>query len=181
MTVTAYAFVAFSQPVFYPELVKSFGWSRASVAAGGSIRLLLVGSMAPLIGILVDRFGTKAVLIVGASGTGLALAMLSFTDSISEYYLFCFLLGLSLSGIHHMPNHLLVANWFTRKRGLAISLVTTAVGVGGVLIPLIATFLISDLGWRGAFLALASFLAIPLLMILLLVKERPEALWRGPR
>ncbi len=176
VTAACYAFATLSLPVFYPDLVKTFHWSRASVAGGGSLRLFLVGIMAPINGALIDRFGAKVVLSIAAFGAGLSLAMLYSVNSIWQYYLFCFLLGIFVSGIHHMPNHLLVANWFTKNRGLAISLVTTAVGAGGALIPLIATYLITAFGWRNAFLVLGSFLAVPFLLIVGIVREKPGEL-----
>lgn len=173
---SSYAFGSLCLPVFYPELVNTFEWSRTTVAAGGSIKLFVGGVMAPINGALIDRFGAKAVLSVGALGTGLSLALLSFVNSVWHYYFFCFLLGLALSGIYHLPNHLLVAKWFIRKRGLAVSMVTTAVGVGGAIIPLMATYLIRTFGWRNAFLALGVFMVIPFFMILGVVRERPGEL-----
>lgn len=185
---TAYAFSALSHAVFYRELIMTLHWSRASVAAGGSIRLFLMAVMAPVIGGLIDRFGAKTVLTCGSVGTGLCLLLLSSMHSIWQYYLYCLLLGIALSGIHHMPNHLLVAKWFVKNRGLAISLVTTAVGLGGAVIPLLATYLLSvfaradrpEAGWRGSYVALASVLLIPSVMFLRIVREKPEDMGLHP-
>ena len=71
VVVVSYAFASISLPVFYPELVNTFHWSRASVAMGGTIKLLAAAVMFPIIGGLVDRFGSKAVLSAGTFCSGL--------------------------------------------------------------------------------------------------------------
>src|SRR5690349_4252492 len=75
----AFSFGLFSLPVFYPALVKSFGWTRAGVAGGGSIVLLLIGVMSPVVGWLADKYSAKAVLLGGMCLGALALALLSLT------------------------------------------------------------------------------------------------------
>src|SRR5919197_1131594 len=61
----AFSFGLFSLPVFYPVLTKAFGWNRAQAAGGGSIVLLLIGVLGPLIGKLADRFTPKAIALAG--------------------------------------------------------------------------------------------------------------------
>lgn len=168
----AFSFGLFSLPVFYPVFVKSFGWNRASVAGGGSIVLLLIGVMSPLVGWLADKYSPKAVLL-GGMGTGaLALALLSLTQSLGEYYAFCMLLGLGTSAVSILPNSLLVAPWFANRRGLAVGFVNAGIGLGGIA-PLVATTQIRERGVSGAFLYLACCLAVPFLLTLVIVPKAP--------
>ncbi len=170
----AFSFGLFSLPVFYPVFVKSFGWNRASVAGGGSIVLLLIGVMSPLVGWLADKYSPKAVLL-GGMGTGaLALALLSLTQSLGEYYAFCMLLGLGTSAVSILPNSLLVAPWFANRRGLAVGFVNAGIGLGGIA-PLVATTQIRERGVSGAFLYLACCLAVPFLLTLVIVPKAPAA------
>lgn len=166
----AFSFGLFSLPQFYPSLVRSFHWSRASAAAGGSIVLLLVGVLSPAVGALVDRFQPKAVLLGGMCLVGLALALLSTAQSRAEYYAFCVILGAGTSAVSILPNSILIGPWFTRNRGLAVGFVNAGIGLGGVA-PAITAAQIARRGVPGAFLFLAACIAIPLLLTLAIVRK----------
>ena len=166
----AFSFGLFSLPQFYPSLVRSLHWSRASAAAGGSIVLLLVGALSPAVGALVDRFQPKAVLVGGMCLVGLALALLSTARSRAEYYAFCTILGAGTSAVSILPNSILIGPWFTRNRGLAVGFVNAGIGLGGVA-PTITAFEIARRGVAGAFLFLAACIAIPLILTLAVVQK----------
>jgi MFS family permease len=166
----AFSFGLFSLPQFYPSLVRSFHWTRAGAAAGGSIVLLLVGVLSPLVGALVDRFKPKAVLLSGMCLVGLALALLSTAQSQPQYYAFCVLLGAGSSAVSILPTSILIGPWFSRNRGLAVGFVNAGIGLGGVA-PTITATEIARRGVPGAFLFLAACIAIPLLMTLAIVKN----------
>ena len=168
----AFSFGLFSLPVFYPALVKAFGWNRASVAAGGSIVLLLIGIMSPVIGWLVDKYSAKLVLLVGMCIGALALALLSLTRSLGEYYAFCVLLGLGTSAVSILPNSLLVAPWFVNRRGVAVGFVNAGIGLGGIA-PLVANWQIREHGISGAFVYLACCLAVPFVLCMAVVRRAP--------
>lgn len=178
----AFSFGLFSLPVFYPALVKAFGWNRASVAGGGSIVLLLIGVMSPVVGWLADKYSPKAVLLRGMCMGAAALALLSLTQSLTQYYAFCILLGLGTSSVSILPNSLLVAPWFSARRGIAVGFVNAGIGLGGIA-PLVATTQIRERGIPGAFIFLACCLAIPFLLALLAVRPAaaaPREAMRGP-
>ena len=166
----AFSFGLFSLPQFYPSLVRSFHWTRASAAAGGSIVLLLVGVLSPAVGALVDRFQPKAVLLGGMCLVGLALALLSTAQSRAEYYAFCVILGAGTSAVSILPNSILIGPWFTRNRGLAVGFVNAGIGLGGVA-PAITAAEIARRGVPGAFLFLSACIAIPLLLTLAIVTK----------
>jgi MFS family permease len=166
----AFSFGLFSLPQFYPSLVRIFHWNRASVTAGGSIVLLLVGILSPVVGWLVDRFRPKKVLLGGMFLVGLALALLSFAESRAQYYAFCVILGAGASAVSILPNSILIGPWFSRNRGLAVGFVNAGIGLGGVA-PRITAAQIARRGVPGAFLFLAACIAIPLVMTLLIVKD----------
>lgn len=178
----AFSFGLFSLPQFYPSLVRSLHWSRASAAAGGSIVLLLVGVLSPLVGWLIDRFKPRAVLLGGMCLVALALALLSSAHSRPRYYLYCAILGAGTSAVSILPNSILIGPWFSRHRGLFVGFVNAGIGLGGVA-PAITAAEIARRGVAGAFLFLSACLAIPLVMTLLIVRNEdsraPEAAQRA--
>jgi MFS family permease len=172
----AFSFGLFSLPVFYPMLVKAFGWNRASATAGGSIVLLLIGILSPVVGWLVDKFTPKAVLVGGMCLVALSLALLSMTQSLTEYYAFCLLLGAGTSAVSIMPNSLLIGPWFGPRRGLAVGFINAGIGLGQFIAPNLTAGQIAARGISGTFLVLSACLAIPLILTLLAVtgKSHPE-------
>jgi MFS family permease len=88
-TVLAVAFCAgrFSLPVFYPVFAdpKKFGWTHAEAAAGGSIVLLLIGLLGPLVGWLSDKYSPKVVILGGCVTCAAAMALLSTTQTLAQW------------------------------------------------------------------------------------------------
>jgi OFA family oxalate/formate antiporter-like MFS transporter len=170
----AFSFGLFSLPQFYPSLVRIFHWNRASVTAGGSIVLLLVGILSPVVGWLVDRFRPKRVLLGGMFLVGTALALLSLADSRPQYYSFCVVLGAGASAVSILPNSILIGPWFSKNRGLAVGFVNAGIGLGGVA-PTITAGQIAQRGVPGAFLFLAVCILIPFVMTLFIVKDEERS------
>lgn len=168
----AFSFGLFSLPVFYPFLVKTFGWTRAQAAAGGSIVLLLIGVLGPVIGKLSDRFTPKAVSLGGMCLGAVALAFLSTTQSRSQFYTGCVLLGIASSAVSLVPTSMLIAPWFSKARGLAVGVINAGVGVGGFVAPNLTRYLVERGGIGDAFLGLAACLALPFVLTLALIRGR---------
>ncbi len=166
----AFAFGLFSLPAFYPPLVKAFHWNRATVAAGGSIVLFLIGVLSPPVGWLVDKYSPKAVLLGGMVAVAAALALLSTTKSLGQYYAFCVLLGIGTCAVSIMPNSLLIGPWFSRGRGIAVGFINAGIGLGGYIAPRLATAKIEAAGFAYAFLFLSFCLAIPFALTLIGVR-----------
>lgn len=177
----AFSFGLFSLPVFYTALVAELHWTRAQAAGGGSIVLLLIGILGPLIGKLTDRFSPRRILIAGMCVGALALSLLSLTEALPQFYGFCVLLGIGSAAASLVPTSMLIAPWFAARRGLAIGVINAGVGVGGFLAPNLTRKLIAVGGISPAFLGLAACMAIPMLAVLLLVPRTPAAATSGPR
>jgi len=171
----AFSFGLFSLPVFYGPLIKQFGWTRAQAAGGGSIALLLIGILGPVIGKLADRFTAKTVLLTGMCIGALALVLLSFANGLPQYYAFCVLLGIGCASVSLVPTSILIAPWFRTKRGLAIGVMNAGVGVAGLISPNLTRYVIERRGISQAFLTLAACMAIPFLMTLFLVRGTSRA------
>ena len=137
--------------VFYPAVVEDFGWERGSTALMFSITILFYGLVAPAAGGLVDRFGPRLVLPVGACIMGGGLFLCSLASTQWHFYLFYGVItavGLSIAG--WTPLTTMISNWFVKKRGLVFGILAAAFGAS---LPLayIAQFLISNFGWQTAY------------------------------
>lgn len=169
---TAFSFGLFSLPVSYPSLTRQFGWTHAEAAAGGSIVLLLLGGLGPVIGWLADRYSPKTVLLAGTCIAALSLALLARSEDLRAFYGSCLILGLASAAVSLLPTSLLIAPSFSNQRGLAVGAVDAGVGLGGFLTPLLAGTLIRTGGTSHAFELLSFCMVVPLLMILPLFWSR---------
>lgn len=172
--VVFYGFTAFFDP-----LVREFGWSYTEVSFAMSLRGIEMSMLAPLVGFLVDRFGSRLLALWGVSTIGLGLILLSFTDSLWMFY-FCFILiAFGGGGCTAVVFMRVATNWFRKKLGLALGILTSGFGASGLLLPLIV-WLIDDFGWRTAVVILGLgmwALGIPLVFV---IRDTPEEYGLAP-
>ena len=132
---------------FFDPIVESMGWSRALTAAGMSIQRSEGGMISPFVGIILNKFGIKKVMAFGIFTTGLSFILMGFITKIWHFYLCITLLTVGMSFGTFIVLVATVGNWFVKKRKLALSLMMSASGIGGLLVPLLV-ILISNYGWR---------------------------------
>jgi MFS family permease len=141
--------------LFVNSLQSEFGWGRGEIMLAFTIFFLLTGVVAPLVGSIVDRYGVKGVISAGALVTGLGFVSLYMLQSLWHLYVAYFFIGAGMSAFGHVPSSAIVSNWFVKKRGTAIGIMSTGIGMGIFAVaPLVGSFLIPAFGWRMAYLAL---------------------------
>ena len=163
-----YGFTAIFQP-----LVKEFGWSYAQISLAASLRGLEMGLLAPLVGMLVDRWGPRRLLISGIIITSIGLTVLSRTNSLGTFYGAFALLAIGMSTCSGTVLMTAVGNWFRRRIGIATGIMISGYGLSGLLVPVIAN-LIDVYEWRTAIAILAVGMLAVCLPLSLLVRHRPE-------
>ncbi|MFO7962600.1 MAG: MFS transporter [Desulfobacterales bacterium] len=163
-----YSFTAFVDP-----LVREFGWSYTQVSLASSIRGLEMGIFAPFVGILIDRFGSRIIILIGMIVVGFALILLSTIHSLPMFYLCFLLLAFGAGGCTSVVVMAVVANWFRRRVGLAMGIAVCGFGASGLMVPLVVA-LIEAYGWRSTFLYLgvgAWMIGLPLSFV---IRNKPE-------
>jgi MFS family permease len=179
MGVGVNARTAFS--LLFPPILDEFGWERGITAGAFSFGFLVSAVLSPSLGRLMDRRGPRVVmeLGVGLMAVGLMLATL-----VRQPWHLYATLGVLVGGgsvcLGYTGQALFLPNWFVRRRGLAISIAYSGVGVGSIiLLPWIQS-LISRAGWRAACWALAVLILVALVPLNLLLRRRPEDLGLEP-
>jgi MFS family permease len=114
----------------------------------------------------VDRFGPRRLMLAGIVMAGLALVGLGGTTTLSAFYFFYLFNALGYVCGGPLPNQVLLSRLFDRGRGKAMGFAYLGIGVGGMLVPLLAHVLIEQFGWR---------VALRLLGILIVVLAFPAA------
>lgn len=169
------AVVPYTFGLFLKPLSGAFGWHRESVSAGFSIAALTVAASSPVLGMLLDRFGPRRIVlpcIAVFCGGYLSLAWL--TPHIIHFYLAFFLIGLVGNGTAYLGYSRAISTWFVRRRGLALSMMLAGGSCGAMLLPVVAQAAIAHYGWRSAYAILgilAFMLGFPLAALFL--REQP--------
>jgi len=167
--------------LFVNSLQSEFGWGRGEIMLAFTIFFLLTGVAAPLVGSIVDRYGVRGVISAGALVTGLGFVSLYMLQSLWHLYVAYFFIGAGMSAFGHVPASAMVANWFVKKRGTAIGIMSTGIGTGiFVVAPLVGSFLIPAFGWRVAYLALGIMAWGLIPLAILVVRTKPAEMGLYP-
>ena len=166
--VVFYGFTTIFEPI-----ASEFNWSYTQISFAASLRGLEMGLFAPVIGILVDRWGPRRLIFGGAVATALGLMLLSRTSSLVVFYAAFFLMALGMSNCTMTVLMTAVANWFRKNVGKATGIAISGFGCGGLLIPLIVRF-IEVYQWRSTMVILALGMLGIVLPLSLLFRHRPE-------
>lgn len=169
--VGAVAFYGFT--AFFAPIREEFGWSYTQISFAASIRGLEMGIFAPLIGFLVDRFGSRKILFFGIITVGLGLMLFSYTRSLTMFYSTFIILALGAGGCTSMVTMVAVANWFRKNVGMALGVMMSGWGASGLLVPFIVR-LIDGYGWRTTLILLAAGMWIIGIPLSLVVRNTPE-------
>jgi len=166
-------FFAFS--LFVKPLQTDFGWGRGEIVTAFTIYYLVMGVASPFIGRVIDHYGAKTVISTGAFIAGLGFASSSLASNLWHLYASYAIIGAAMAAVGIVPSSAIVSNWFKKRRGTAIGIMSTGIGAGGfVMAPLVGGYLMPNFGWRVSYLALATLtwvLVIPL--TLLVIKTKP--------
>jgi len=161
--------------LFFPHLLKHFGWKRAQLSTlQGAALPLSAGLSAPLIGWLLDRVEARVVMVAGAIMTGVSFLIASRVDSFGPLFGAYVLLGVGIGASTLLPCALVIANWFGARRGLAMGLTFAGTSLGGAAMTMVGNAAIARGGWRAGYVALAiPMFVIVVPLVILVVRTRP--------
>jgi len=171
--------------VFNVALLDAFGWSRGATAGIFSVVLIVDAVLSPVVGYLLDRYGTKKISVAGCFALILGLILSSQVSELWQLYV-CFgvILAVGFTFVGMVPHVFLVSEWFSTKRASAIGFVYAGTGLGIMLLAPLSEWLISNYGWARAFEIYALVVLVGLLPVVWIfyqhgpygqhVRHRPE-------
>jgi MFS family permease len=178
---TSWGILYYAFTVFLAPMQAELGWSRADLTGAFSMALLLSGLAGIPIGRWLDRHGPRLLMTLGSCAASLLVLAWAEVHSLTVFYLLWGGIGLTLAAILYEPAFFVVATWFVRQRGRALTVLTFLAGLASVIYLPLAGWLVQRQGWRGALYTLAVVLAmgtIPLHAAVL--RRRPEDLGLAP-
>jgi cyanate permease len=169
--------MVFSFSVFFKSLVLDFHASRAAVSFAFSLFNLVGALWLPGTGVLIDRYGAKRVILASTFLFGLILCSAWWMGGdLWQLYLLFAALGIAMSsGPAPVPYGVVISHWFDRHRGLALGLSMMGIGVGSIVVPMLAQRLITMFGWRMTFAIFGvAVLLLPLPVLAALLQNDPR-------
>jgi len=164
----------YSFGVLFPAMIEEFKWNRQNLAGAFSLYTFLYGSLGIILGRWVDRFGPRVVLTAGSICLGMGIGLISQVRAPWHLYLvYGFLAAWGMSATYMTASPTIV-KWFVEKRGLALGIAQSGLGIGIMLIPPLVGTLIFSFGWRHACMILGASVFAVLFTTALFMIGHPE-------
>ena len=164
--------------VFVEPMTSDLGWSRAAMGGVFIIRAIVMATLGPLMGPIVDRrLGAPALFVGGAFIAGGSIMLLAAATEVWHFYVL-FGLGWSVGQLAFAGNVLtgpIVAKWFIRKRGRAMGIYTMGIPIGSIIFVPLNAVLVTTFGWQASWVILGAatwLLTIPIAA--LTMRRQPE-------
>ncbi len=151
--------------VFFKSLQSEFNLTRATTSVIASLSAVLSGIVGVAGGWALDKHGPKNILLLMGIFLGLSLLLTSQTSAAWQLFITYSVLLAIGTGPVYVVTVSTVMRWFDKKRGLAVGIASSGIGLGQVIMSPFAAFLISNYNWRIAYIvigALAWLIVVPL-------------------
>jgi len=169
-----YGFTAFFDP-----LMNEFGWSYTAISFAASLRGTEVALLDVFVGFLLDRFGSRRIILTASILICLGFLMLSQVHSLTTFYLSFVLISCGATGFGTLVCAWVLSRWFSKRLGLALGITTAGYGAAGFAVPVIV-YLLNLLGFRSVFIIFGVLALVIGGLLTYFVRNRPEEIGCGP-
>src|SRR5260370_22388897 len=169
--------ILYTLGLFIKPLNQEFGGDGGGVWAGGGIAGVSAGIAIPFVGLMMDRWGVRGVLLPIVVLCASSVALIALTPkSVVVFMLLFAITGVLGSGQGPLGYAKCVSAWFDDRRGLALGITMSGIGLGAALVPQYTQFLIGNFGCRVAYLGLRLLtLLVAFPAVFLLIREPTKA------
>ncbi len=143
----------FAFGVFFKPLINELSWSRAVTSGAYSLSYITHGLVGLLIGRIIGRIGPRTIMTVEALCMGVGYVLMARTSQVWQLYLFYSVL-IGIGNCVHVPILSTVSQQYSTRRGLMTGIVMAGVGVGQLIVPPLAAWMISTYDWRVAYVVI---------------------------
>lgn len=163
--------------VYLNAFSKERGWSLSSISLATTIFFITGGFVGLLVSRLIAKYDVRRIMVGGAILGAIALALLGHSRAQWQLYLIYVLFAFGFTGAGLIPATTVVTRWYNARRSVALSIASTGLSVGGMVITPIAKWLTDQLGLATATPILAGIWLIGTVpFIIWLIKPDPIAL-----
>ena len=164
--------------VFVKTWEEDWGVTTAAISLAASIGVLCNGLSQPIGGWLADRYGGRPVLVFSLTVMALSTIAVSTVSSVfGLIILYGVLISFAAGGVSHPAMAVVIARWFDRNRGAAMSILVAGGSVGGLVVVPFLSYALIEFGWRAAWVIIGLFaLGFGVPLLLMVVRNKPADL-----
>ncbi|HXG42192.1 MAG TPA: MFS transporter [Dehalococcoidia bacterium] len=156
--------------LYFESLERDMGWTRTELSGAVGLTWALTALAGPAAGWWVDRLGVRSAFLAGTVPTAITYFLLAGMRSLWHFYALLLMAAVTRAWLGNVVVQSLVSRWFRWRRGQAMSLASSGLGLGGFIFTPLLVFLIEEWGWRQAFVCsgvalLAYFLPVALFIV----------------
>lgn len=160
--------------VLIKPLASEFGWLRGEIAAAYTLAVFSTALAGVAFGRISDRYGVRITSAFGAFTMVTCLLLAPRVSTLWQLYALFAVFGALGHGALFTPLTAAVSNWFAINRGLAVGLAMAGTSIGVGTVPLIASAIIADSGWRDALATLGIGYLVVAVPLVLIVRNPPK-------
>jgi MFS family permease len=148
--------------VFLKPVSADLGLSRGTLSSALLIASLSTAMVTPIVGAMIDRYGSRAVMLPGIALFAIAVTARATLQpaTIAPVYALYLLAGVSGAVQTPIVHAAVICRWFDRRRGLALGVAMAGTGLGVLAVPEAINLIVNSAGWRNGYLALGVFVFI---------------------
>ena len=159
--------------VFFKPILTEFDWTGAATSGAFTLAMLVNSLFAIVIGRLTDRFGPRLVITGCGLFLGSGYLLMSQISTIWQLYLvYGVIIGIGMSA-SFIPLMSTVPRWFVKRRGIMSGIAVSGIGVGTMIMPPVASWLISTYDWQTSYIIVG-------IIALILIVSAAQFLRRHP-
>jgi len=166
--------------IFLIPLTAEFNWDRGALSGAISMLTLIFGFLGIFSGRLSDKYGPRLLATIGGLFIGIGFLLMSQVSSLWQVYLIWGVLFGVGGGCCYVPVTSTIPRWFAKRRGVAVGITVTGIGLGGMISPTLAQWLISSYGWRQACIILGLITSIIIISLVQFMKHSPQRVGLKP-
>ena len=165
--------VNFAFGIFFKPMMSEFGWTRAITSGAFSVSWIVCGLVSIPIGAITDKFGPRVVITGCGVALGLGNLLMSQVSTAWHLYLFYgVIIGIGICV--YIPLASTIARWFGKQMSTMTGILVAGTGVGALIGPPIAEFLIEAFDWRSAYMIVGVAALVIIIPIAQLLKRDPS-------
>ena len=166
--------VSYSFAAFFENFANEFAAQRADVSWIFGLCGLVYFVLGAGGGMLADRWGPRLVCMIGMVSIAMGLFLTSLAQSLTTVYLsYGLLVGLGIALVY-TPSIACVQPWFNKRRGLASGIASSGVGAGTLILPVVVSYLLTEINWREALQTMSAGVLLIGLTAGFLLKRAPN-------